>query len=76
MLIKKQAEREEYQKYIAEAARLTLENVAKLRGRGAAYLEVRYADIIAPKPENPRTEEEIIEQIRRRGWGGEKHKSV
>ena len=51
-----------YRFYITDALRSISENTAKFGGGG--YIKARYADLINPKPEDNRTQEEIIAKIR------------
>jgi hypothetical protein len=46
------------------------ENTAKLTGGN--YIELRFFDVLNPKKEETRTEQEIIDHVLSRGWGGEK----
>lgn len=51
-----------YKMYVTDTLRLVGENTAKqVRG---AYIAKRYSDLIKPIPEDNRTPEEIIAQIR------------
>lgn len=47
--------------YITDALRLITENTAKFAG--GSYIQVRYADIIKPKPVETRTAKEIIADL-------------
>lgn len=69
VLLKEQVRREIYRNYTAEAARLLVENVARLSS--GSYLQARYEDLVSFKPEETRTEEEIIAQVRRALGGGQ-----
>ncbi len=51
-----------YQIYLAESLRLIGENTAKISG--GRYLQVRWEDILHPKPEETRTPKEIIEKMK------------
>jgi hypothetical protein len=51
-----------YRIYVTDALRSISENTAKFGGGG--YIKARYADLINPKPEDNRTQEEIIAKIR------------
>ena len=70
VVIKRQADEELYRSYSADAMRITAENVGRMAG--GFTIERRYADIIHPKKEDTRTEEEIIAHVLKRGWGGER----
>lgn len=54
---------------MSEVGRLMLENAARIHG--GAYLQIRYEDMTSFKPEETRTEEEIIAQVRRALGGGQ-----
>jgi len=68
-LLKEYAKREVYRSYTAEAVRLMGENIAKLSG--GSYLQMRYESLDSFKPEETRTEEEIIARVRRALGGGQ-----
>ena len=67
-LLRKQDQEMAYQVYVAESLRLIGVNTARFAGGN--YLEQKYVDLIEPKKEETRTEEEIIAQVRR-AWGGD-----
>lgn len=67
-LLRKQDQEIAYQVYVAESLRLIGANTARFAGGN--YLEQKFADLIEPKKEETRTEEEIIAQVRR-AWGGD-----
>ena len=59
----KQSQREvAYRIYVTDALRNISENTAKYGG--GSYIQSRFADIIHPRPEDNRTQAEIVEQIR------------
>lgn len=68
--LKRMTEEEAYRYYTADALRIVCENTAKLTGGN--YIELRFFDILNPKKEETRTEQEIIDHVLSRGWGGEK----
>ena len=59
-----QREQEEtaYKVYISDTLKLIAENTAKVSQGN--YINVRYYDLINPKPVDNRTEEEIIDHIK------------
>ena len=67
-LLRKQDQEMAYQVYVAESLRLIGANTARFAGGN--YLEQKYVDLIEPKKEETRTEEEIIAQVRK-AWGGD-----
>ena len=67
--LKRMSEEEAYRYYTAEVMRVMCENIAQ-RTNGK-YIELRYFDILNPKKEETRTEQEIIAHVLSRGWGGE-----
>lgn len=69
VLLKEWAKGEGYRSYTAEVGRVMLENVARLSG--GAYIQARYDDMTSFKPEETRTEEEIISRVRRALGGGQ-----
>ena len=62
--------------YVTDALKTVTENTAKYAGGG--YIQTRYIDIIAPPPEETRTGEEIVAQMKRKlgQIGGEVDESV
>ena len=68
-LLKEHVKKEIYQNYTAETERMMLENMAKLCG--GSYIEQKYADLVNFKPQETRTEKEIIAQVRRALGGGQ-----
>ena len=53
-----------YRIYITDTLRMLTENTAAFAG--GHYMNRRFIELIAPAKEETRTEDEIIEQIRRR----------
>lgn len=51
-----------YRIYVTDALRIISENTARFGGGG--YVKARFADIVNPKPEDPRTHDEVVEHIR------------
>ena len=68
-LLKEQVRQEMYRHYMAESVRMLGENAARLSG--GSYLQARYGDLVSFKPEDTRTEEEIIARVRRALGGGQ-----
>jgi hypothetical protein len=68
-LLKEHVKKEIYQNYTAETERMMLENMAKLCG--GSYIEQKYADLVNFKPQETRTEEEIIARVKRALGGGQ-----
>lgn len=68
-LFKKEQEEKKYQYYVAECARITTENTAKIAamigGKEAEckYINASLQDILNPKPIDRRTGEEVIDHI-------------
>lgn len=69
VVIKRQGEEKLYRIYAADAARITAENVSRIGG--GMTLQSRYVDLILPPKEETRTAQEVIDHVRKRGWGGE-----
>lgn len=69
VVIKRQGEEKLYRIYAADAARITAENVSRIGG--GMTLRSRYVDLILPPREETRTAQEVIDHVRKRGWGGE-----
>lgn len=71
VLLKKQDQEKAYRVYVTDALKTITENTAKYAG--GSYMKSRYYDFIHPKPEETRTPEEIIgnmkEKIARIGGG-------
>ena len=71
VLLKKQAQEQAYRIYVTDALKIITENTAKYSGGN--YMKIRYYDLENPKPEENRTPEEIIgnmkEKIARIGGG-------
>lgn len=51
-----------YRVYVTDALKMMTENTAKYAGGG--YIKARYIDIIDPPPEETRTGDEIIAQMK------------
>ncbi len=68
-IIKRQGEERLYRIYATDAARITADNVSRIGG--GMTLQRRYVDLIIPPREETRTAQEIIDHVRKRGWGGE-----
>lgn len=62
-LLERQEQETYYRVYVAESLRLIGVNTARFAGGN--YLEQKYVDLIEPKKEETRTEEEIIAQVRK-----------
>lgn len=62
MAVKKQREKSVLNIYIADCVRLLTENTAKFGG--GSYVNLRYEDIINPKPEETRSPEEVINNVK------------
>ena len=57
--------RKAYNVYVTDALKVISENTAKFAGfAGGGYMNVRFIDIIEPKPEETRTPDEIINHIK------------
>ena len=57
---------------MTDALKILAENTAKYSG--GSYMKIRYYDLIQPKPEENRTPEEIIGNMKEkiaRIWGGD-----
>lgn len=65
-----------YRVYVTDALKAAAENTAKYAGGN--YIKTRYIDIIDPPPEETRTGEEIIAQIKEKldRIGGEPDESA
>lgn len=61
-LFKQEQEEKAYRNYIAECLRVITENTAK--SGGGSYMQIKYYDIINPKPVDNRTAEDIISGIK------------
>lgn len=61
--VAQESEQTLYREYVTDALKLIAENTAKIPYVGGAYMQVRYGDIIKPKPVERRTAREIIEEI-------------
>lgn len=68
-VIKRQAAEELYRVYMSDALRITAENISHIGG--GMTLQSRYIDLVNPPKEETRTAEEIIDHVRKNGWGGE-----
>ena len=64
ILIKRQNEESAFRIYAAECMRTITENTAKFAG--GSFVQAKYSDLIAPKPQDNRTCEEITADIVRR----------
>lgn len=65
VLVKKQLRQERLEYYLTDALWLMNENFAA--AWGGRTLEERFSSLVNPKPEDTRTEEEVIAQVRK-GW--------
>lgn len=65
VLVKKQLRQERLEYYLTDALWLVNENFAS--AWGGRTLEERFSTLVNPKPEDNRTEEEVIAQVRK-GW--------
>lgn len=54
--------RKAYNVYVTDALKMIAENTAKFAGGG--YINVRYIDIIEPRPVETRTPDEIVQHIK------------
>ncbi len=63
-VLKQRMREEVYRHYVAEALRVVGENTARLLPSDGTYLKVRYAELIDPKPADPRTGEQIVDGIK------------
>ena len=72
-VLKQRMQEEVYRIYVTDALRILSENTARMLQFGGTYLKARYAEIIDPKPADPRTGEEIVDGIKSklRQIGGE-----
>lgn len=61
-LFEKEREEKLFKSYVSECLRIIAENTAKFAGGN--YIELKYSDLIEPKPAERRTAEEIISGIR------------
>lgn len=61
-LFKKEQEEKAVKIYYAECLRIITENTAKMGG--GSYIEAKLQDVLAPKPVDNRTAEEIIDGIK------------
>ena len=68
-MIKRQGEEELYRVYVSDTLKIAAENISRIGG--GMTLQSRYIELINPPEEETRTAEEIIDHVRRRGWGGE-----
>lgn len=67
-LFQKEQEEKLYKNYLAECARITTENTAKLvslltKDDNVKYIGISYSDMITPKQPETRTSEEVIDAI-------------
>lgn len=67
--MRRESELQLYQTYITDALKQITENTAKYSG-GGWYIKPRYYDILHPKPEETRTEEEIVAKVLKGLRGG------
>lgn len=51
-----------YQLYITECLRMITENTARFGG--GSYMQLKYSELIEPKPQDNRTADEIIQGIK------------
>ena len=72
--LKKMFEEEVYRVYTTDALRVMCENTAKMVA--GKYIENRYLDIVTPKKEDTRTEQEIIDHVLSRGWGVKRNECI
>jgi hypothetical protein len=70
-VLKREAHADAYRVYVTDALKVICENTA--RYAGGSCIEMRYIDLINPKPEDTRTGEEVIEHMKSklRTIGGE-----
>ena len=75
-LLKKQAQEQAYRVYVTDALKTITENTA--RYAGGSYMKGRYYDPENPKPEETRTPEQIIANMKAKiaRIGGENAESV
>ena len=60
----KEQEEKTYRNYITDSLKIISENTAK--AHGGSFINVRYADIVAPHKEETRTADEVIENLRKK----------
>lgn len=60
-VLKQSLEREAYKTYLAECLRMVTENTAK--SAGGRYMNLSFAEMLHPKPEDARTSDEIVADI-------------
>ena len=63
-VLKQRMREEVYRHYVAEARRGVGANPARRLPSDGTYLKVRYAELIDPKPADPRTGEQIVDGIK------------
>lgn len=68
-MLKNQAAEELYRVYVTDALRFAVENISRIGG--GMTLQSRYIDLVNPPKAETRTAEEIIDHVRRHGWGSE-----
>ena len=61
VLLKKQAQEQDYREYVTDCLRQIAENTAKYAG--GQYLVERWADKLKQKPREPRTGEQIVADV-------------
>ncbi len=65
VMMKNQIRQERFEYYLTDALWLVNENFAA--ALGGRTLEERFSSLVNPKPEDTRTEEEVIAQVKK-GW--------
>lgn len=70
-ILKRDEHAEAYRVYVTDALKIICENTA--RYAGGSCIEMRYIDLINPKPEDTRTGDDVIEhmKLKLRTIGGE-----
>lgn len=70
-VLKRDEHAEAYRVYVTDALKIICENTA--RYAGGSCIEMRYIDLINPKPEDTRTGDDVIEhmKLKLRTIGGE-----